>query len=766
MKIPITKGHTRYSFHTSWALGEHLADNIPEIESTTSALLYPGHFTLKNADYVKIYWCEENFFDFFPGEFVAGDDGFLKVPSEVAVSEKFANTYFPEGEAMGKTVTLLDKDYLITAIYKDFGNGLVKYTDLMMAMSARGDKFATLPLQDMLSSMITMVKIKEGVDVAEAERKIREMTVSHYKEIGEKYISESISNAGEKWTEHYKNSFIASINGRLEDESCRLVRYDKITYDDANEYFTLHTKFAIRIIIILVSLLLVMALMNYVNLNVALSGKRIKEAATRNLLGSPKRAVWFRFFKEAFVTTSSCTVLGVLLAAATLPLINSLLQGYDGLGNSFAMSWDPMTVIAILTLLVVTSAVAGFVPAYYVSRFSALDVTKGTFRFNRKTVLNKIFICIQTVLATAFITFSIILQVGYRNMLNIDSGCDHEDLFYLLPSDRLEPESNSFTHYDALRNELLSHPEIESVDYTNGTVFGCWGSPLWLDDEQKQSTEVHYIICTPEAFDIYRFNIVEKYRDDEYGMWLTRSFKEIADSCKYLQDNLYAPDMSYPVLGVIEDFPMSGLPTLSTDKTTGYVYVFPKMYVNDYTLAYLIRTKGDHEKARQVIAEAYEKISGCVIVDPRNIGRESMYLTELLERDLQKIEFIKNTVTGIALMIVLIAILGLTGMSLYYAEENTHQTAVRKVFGGTIGTETRRTILSFLRITLIADIIAVPVTVYLVQKQAWFDIAAIPDWGWYVVLATALSFVISILSVLWQTLRAARTNPADALKKE
>ena len=153
-------------------------------------------------------------------------------------------------------------------------------------------------------------------------------------------------------------------------------------------------------------------------------------------------------------------------------------------------------------------------------------------------------------------------------------------------------------------------------------------------------------------------------------------------------------------------------------------------------------------------------------MDPRHIGRESMYLTEILERDLQKIEFIKNVVTGIALMIVLIAILGMIGMSIYYADESTHETAVRKVFGGTITSETSRTLKSFLRITLIANVVAVPVTVWLVMEQTWFDLATIPGWGWYVALATAISFPISLLAVLWQTLRAARTNPAEALKKE
>jgi putative ABC transport system permease protein len=524
--------------------------------------------------------------------------------------------------------------------------------------------------------------------------------------------------------------------------------------------------FAIKIVAILVVLLLIMALMNYVNLNVALAGKRAKEAATKNLLGSQKISTYFQYFKEAFAVALVCTVIGICLAVAVLPVVNTLLQGYDGLGSRFSISFEPLTVIALTIILLLTSALSGFVPAYYVSRFSALDVTKGSFRFNRKTILNKVFICIQTILATTFITFSIILQVGYDKMINIDSGCDHEDLFYLLPSDRLEPESNCFTHYDALRSELLTHPEIEAADYTNSTVFSTISSDIWLGENGNQTLPSYYLICTPEAFDIYKFDIIEKYRDEQYGIWLTKSFKKIYDKSEFLQEEFNEEGAIFNILGVIDDYPENGIPTLAKERPVGFVYAFPKEYVNDYNLAYIIRTNGDHEKARQVIAEAYEKISGCRVVDPKHIGRESMYLNEILERDLQKIEFIKNVVTGIALMIVLIAILGMIGMSIYYADENTHETAVRKVFGGTITSETRRTLKSFLKITLIANAVAVPVTVWLVMKQTWFDLATIPGWGWYVALATALSFSISLLAVLWQTLRAARTNPAESLKKE
>ena len=563
------------SMHTTWALGEHLSDNIPEIECTSTMLLYPGHFTLKNADCVKINWCEENFFEFFPREFIAGDASFLKVPSEVGISETFANTYFPAGDAIGKTVTLLDKDYIITAIYKDFGDGLIKYNDMIMAMSARGEKNFSIPSQEMLSGMVTMIKLKDGVDIGETEKKIKEETIKHYTIASEKYI-EAASSA------QNNEAYIKMIKSRLADETCRLVRYDEITYDEANQYFTVNTKFTIRIIVIIVVLLLITALMNYVNLNVALAGKRAKEAATKNLLGSQKSSVYLQFFKEAFAVTVFCTLLGVCLAVVSLPSINSMLQGYDGLGSRFSISFEPMTVGAVLGILIMTSILSGCVPAYYVSRFSALDVTKGSFRFNRKTILNKVFICIQTILATAFITFSIILQVGYDNMINIDSGCDHDDLFYLLPSDRLEPESNCFTHYDALQSELLTHPEIESVDYTNGTVFNCRTFGVPLDENFNQIIDAHMIYCTPEAFDIYGFKVISKNDNAQYGMWMTESFKKIFDNSQYLQQIMLDPSGDFGFVGVIEDYPSSGIPVFGDAKTPGYVNVFTKQYVNDY----------------------------------------------------------------------------------------------------------------------------------------------------------------------------------------
>ena len=739
--------------NTTWALGTHLSENFPEIESTSAMLLFPGHFSLKNAEYVKIYWCDENFFDFFPREFIAGDASFLKVSSEVGISETFARKHFHGEDPIGKTITLKNVDYIVSAVYKDFGDGLMKYQDMIMPMSARGAMQHVLPKAEMYG-MITMIRFKDGIDINTAQDKIKNDIIKYYKVIGDQRVAELIKEYGEGHTE-YAHNVVSRVIG---DNHCRFIRYDEITYDETNEYFTLNTRFSIKILVILVVILLITALANYVNLNVALAGKRARETATKNLLGSQKSAVYLQYFREAFIITVFSTILGICFAVSVLPLVNSMMQGYDGLGSTFNIAFEPLTIAAILSLLFVTSVLSSLIPAYYLSQFSALDVTKGTFRFNRKTILNKVFICIQTVFSVLFLTFSMILQVGYHNMLNAESGFEHEDLFYLVPSDDLRKD---ITGYIALKNELEKIPEISAIDYTYSVPFNCYTLQLPIDGSEDNLISLDFVECTQAAFDIFGFEILSRqFNDSQNGVWLTESLAEIMGENQNLLEKIFGPD-SNQILGVIKDFRTSGIPSMV--KKAGLVVIdegAPRY------ASLIMRTSGDHEIVRKLIAKTYEKVSGCYVNDPRNFGRGAMYLTEILEEDLQKIGFIKNVVTGIALMIVLIAILGLTGMSIYYADENTHQTAVRKVFGGTVGSETRRTLNSFLKITLIANLVAVPVTAYLAMKQAWFDLAAIPGWGWFVALATFVSFIISTLAVLWQTLRAARTNPAEALKKE
>ena len=112
------------------------------------------------------------------------------------------------------------------------------------------------------------------------------------------------------------------------------------------------------------------------------------------------------------------------------------------------------------------------------------------------------------------------------------------------------------------------------------------------------------------------------------------------------------------------------------------------------------------------------------------------------------------------------SMMGLVGISIYYASERRHEIAVRKVFGGTISTETVKNLKNYIRMTLIADIIAVPIIFFLFRVMTMNIADKVESTWWVYIVAIVISFIISIVSVLWQTIDAARTNPAEALKKE
>ena len=118
------------------------------------------------------------------------------------------------------------------------------------------------------------------------------------------------------------------------------------------------------------------------------------------------------------------------------------------------------------------------------------------------------------------------------------------------------------------------------------------------------------------------------------------------------------------------------------------------------------------------------------------------------------------------LLAVLISLLGLIAMSTYYAGENAHSIAVRKVFGGTVESETRRSVGEYMLLVLIGAVIAVPLAVWAAQRYLEQFIVKLENYAWIFIVAVLLAFMMAFLSVLWQTLRAARTNPAEALKKE
>jgi putative ABC transport system permease protein len=213
--------------------------------------------------------------------------------------------------------------------------------------------------------------------------------------------------------------------------------------------------------------------------------------------------------------------------------------------------------------------------------------------------------------------------------------------------------------------------------------------------------------------------------------------------------------------GVYED-----IPTLNAAATTQNEYSAVIIARKEEVLfgsGVMIDVTGEYKETEALIMKAYEEYSADkngTIVPPAQNG----YVQDLLANSLQPVKTAMRLVELFMLLSVLISLLGLIAMSTYYSGENTKSIAIRKAFGSNIRRELWRTVKGYILLVGIAAVIAIPVAVWLCGKYLERFAYRIDHYAWLIAVAVLLTLLMAFLSVLWQTLRAARTNPSNALK--
>ena len=178
--------------------------------------------------------------------------------------------------------------------------------------------------------------------------------------------------------------------------------------------------------------------------------------------------------------------------------------------------------------------------------------------------------------------------------------------------------------------------------------------------------------------------------------------------------------------------------------------------------SYLIETTGDRKEAYSKIMETYEEYAK----DREVILNYPSWIDETIAEAWKPAQNNMRLVEIFMLLSIIISLLGLLAMSTYYADEKSRDIAVRKVFGGTVDSEAWRTIRDYMILVGIACVIGIPIAVYAAQEYLKDFIYRLEGYWWIFVAAVVVTLGISLLSVLWQTLKAAKTNPAVELKKE
>ncbi|MBR5643127.1 MAG: ABC transporter permease [Salinivirgaceae bacterium] len=653
--------------------------------------------------------------DFFQFDFVEGTKDVLNDKKQVILDEDFARKISPDIDPVGRTIIVLRDTCTVGGIVRANNHSILEKHDIYMAIA--DPDVASDGYYFFMDAVF--IRFREGAD-HEAVRTLIDTVMRRELNIDRLYSPLSL-------TIPYKEIYF-SPRGR----HCNALKHGNLTM--------------VYVLIAVGILLLASALFNYINLSVALAGKRAKEMAIRTALGERRGAVFRRYIVEAVLFTGACIVLAAVLAKAFVPVFNRYVAGDIGLDIAFSPAY--IALYALLALIV--GLISGAIPAAITLSYNPVAVIKGEQRRQTKTVFSRVFIVIQNIITVALISLAIVMELQYNHLINMPLGANVDGLYFIQCG-------------DVGADQLAAKPYVDKIGLSDSYPGRMHMQMQTAVD--GRSIYINTFSCDKNAFDLFGFEIVRDYQvPGGKGMWLTESTA-----------NIFAIDRENPVkpkelpwfnsdslvAGIIKDYAVCKLSEMDGNHF-GIVDVCDFV---DYTPNAILKLNRFDTEVRADLRKLAEEESIRRYGDTR-IADMYGYIPELIEKSLTETRNFITLIELFMLLATLISLLGLVAMSAYYVGLQTRNIAVRKVFGGTVATEAHRAVREYMLLVGIAVLIGVPVAIYFANKYLMQFYYRIDGYGWVFAVAAIIALAISFLAVLSQTLKAAKANPAVELKKE
>ena len=722
----------------SYGMKDILDGKLPEVESVTLFQFHQDEI-IKSEDQTFVgteLLCDRQFFDVFPVQIKEGNPDAINHVGAAFISEDLARKM--DGEIIGRELIMRSDTLNIVGVFSDLGSSLMFPTEILTSFENSRNKsdisYRNNPF-NYFANINVFVKVRPDAGREEVEEKLRDLYVEGYS------------------------------MGKHTREELNIMRLDELFFSNVLIHLRKGDKSMLRTMTIIGLLLLISALINYINLNLALTGKRAKEMASRRLLGAQRTDIIGKYLAESFAFTLFCFLMGLLIAEAILPLVNRLLQAKVPITIPFS----PTYLLYYLVIVAAVSLLAGLIPAFIIAKVNPIDVVRGTFRFHSKMVLSKIFIVLQNVLAIVLIALVLTMELQMHHMVHRPMGLDMKNLYF---------HNSDLNYTDELGpwvNDLRALPCVKEIGFAEnvpGVVRVKFGVAKM--GETEKNSQVSLLQCDQKAFEMFGFEVVEQYKEpDPDAFWMTENTVAGMTGMPHGVNN-YDTIMAWingnlgnDCCGIIKDFNMYDA-LRATDED--YTIVFGGKLgfmdlVNSRVVNPLMEIVGDHREAKRSIDAVYKKHCEKVFGTYMEPDYDD-FVENVIAKQYDKHRRQMRLIELIMAISVILSLLGLVAMSTHFASEREKTIAVRKVFGGTMESEIRRNLREYLILILIANVIAIPVAVWLCHRYLEGFAYRIDLYPWIFVVTVVLSFVIAIGSVLWQIVSVAKVNPVNALKKE
>jgi len=725
--------------HTGFLQGPQFAKNVPGIESfvriQSSAEDIKTGTEIQSQELLRV---DPIFFSVFSFPLLNGNAATcLSEPNSIVMSEDFARKQFGTSDAVGKIVMLKDDNqfvpFKVTAVAKRCPqNSSIKFEVLLPfkeseAEAQNKDNWYNFFLN-------TFVVLNPKADLPAVEKQMQTFYLHEasetFKEMIKRYGGGADESMGtyflQSYTDMHMNTELPAQNG--------LVNASNPIYS--------YILSGIALFILLI------ACINFVNLTVARSLKRSKEIGIRKVIGGDRNQLIIQFLGESFLLCMVAFSVAVLLVHLILPVFNDL----SNKALSFSYLFDVKLIAGYLALLLLTALLAGFYPALVLSGFKPVETLYSRINLSGKNYMQKSLVVLQFALASFLIiaTFTIYRQFNF--LTKTDLGYDDTNI--------VEVNKEQIKHSEAtyFKAELLKNPNITDVAARNG---GYWGTSAKLFNDSTISFDYETIdesyIPALKIPVIAGRNFSGSYPSDvTNSILVNESFVKKAGWKNPVGETVnffYNNNEIFKVIGVVKDYHYQALnqkigPQLFTLKTGNLYGTFnikikpgtateslkfiQKTFKQNFPLSPWSYTFKDDQRIKDYESEAKWK--------------QIIFLS--------------------ALLTIFISCIGLFGLSVLSAERRTKEIGVRKVLGASVTNIVNALSIDFLKLVLVALIIAIPLSWMAANKWLQnYPYRITLDW-WLFVLASLLVTIVAIATIITQAVKAAVANPVKSLKTE
>lgn len=723
-------GSIEFSDIITAAVGESIVNDFPEaISMVRFSNPHAGYFSHNDKNYyeTQITYADSTVFDIFSFRLISGDaQRALAEPRSVVITEKLSRKMFGEADPLGKVIGYNGEEQLmVTGVVADPpANSSIQF-DAMISFSS----LYQIPNMHLdwdggwnYSAYILLAKGTEPAQMQPGFENFMERHINYkYRQYG--FILSLILQPLDEVYLYSGSDYGLEGQGRLSN----LFLFSSIAF-----------------------LILLIACFNFMNLSTARSIRRAKEVGIRKVAGANRQTIIRQFMGESVLTSIIALLLALILIEAFQPAFNRII------GRELHLYQQPgIIMMAIFVAMVVfTGILAGSYPAFFMSRFQVVRVIKGNFvQHKGKPVFRNILVVLQFLISAFLIFGTLVIQSQIRYLQTKQLGFDKENIAVISMT-----TENARTSYEILKEKISGIAGVEACGASTGIPGRGLTMNGYLPEGLKEPIMIHVIDVDDDYLDLMSIPLIQgEGFSKEAGI----------DSANILINEALARQLGWEnsvgmtiqrgiamkVIGVVQDFHFAPLnedlkPMLITQSPwNGFYHLSVKLHATD------------KNKTLDKIEEAWVEIFP-------DESFEYFTLERHIEQAYGEVSGLRQIFIYFAILAIIVACMGLLGLASYSTGQRSKEVGIRKVFGASNSSITIKLTTDFLKWVLLANIIALPFSWW--AMNSWLQNFA------YRTEISAAAFVftllitlgLSLLTVIFQAIQLAGSNPADVLKSE